>query len=138
MKPVRITIKAHQKNMNDSEQVDFVTEGKFAEKGGKKYYTYMETELSGMEGVKTLIKVDESEDVVEIIRYTDHDSAMIYKLKETTESKYITPYGYMDITIHTHEMKLELDDEGHGIIYLEYYLNIMGEEMNNKVEIIVR
>lgn len=137
MRAVKLTIKAEQKNMADSEQVDLVTEGKYVQRGSKRYYTYTETELSGMEGVKTLIKVDEQSDTVEIIRYIDGESAMVYKLKETTESKYITPYGYMDITIHTHQMNLELDENGLGVICLEYYLNIMGEEMNNKVEITI-
>jgi len=138
MEEVKIKLKAIQKNIQDEDTVELVTEGSYYEKNGKQYYTYMETEISGMEGTKTLIKVSKEENKIQIIRYGEGKSTMTYILGEKTNTEYVTPYGNMDMEIHTHEVKINLDENGRGTIYLHYYLDLMGEELNNIIDIEIR
>ena len=56
MKKVRIHVKSYEKNNNEKAAIETVSFGRMAEKNGKFYVFYDETEAVGMQGTKTTIK----------------------------------------------------------------------------------
>ena len=56
MKKVRIHVKSYEKNNNEKATIETVSFGRMAEKNGKFYVFYDETEAVGMQGTKTTIR----------------------------------------------------------------------------------
>lgn len=54
MKKVRIHVKSYEKNNNEKAAIETVSFGRMAEKNGKFYVFYDETEAVGMQGTKPL------------------------------------------------------------------------------------
>ena len=58
MKKVRIHVKSYEKNNNEKAAIETVSFGRMAEKNGKFYVFYDETEAVGMQGTKTTINTE--------------------------------------------------------------------------------
>ena len=75
----------------EPQKMELMTPAKFYEKGKSFYIAYEETELSGMEGDKTVLKI--SDEKVVMIRYGSNPSEMIFVKGEKYATDYTTPYG---------------------------------------------
>ena len=64
MQPVKITVKSVSGLPGSRDNLETVSYGQLAERGGKYYVLYEETKATGMEGTKTTIKWDEESVVV--------------------------------------------------------------------------
>lgn len=120
----------------DENRIELTAVGRQYAKNGINYITYHETELSGMEGTTTLLKV--TEDCVAVIRMGKIEHKQEFRLGEKTYSTYITPYGQMKMAATTNRLDLAYDGV-RGKIYVEYELEIDGQlQSYNELTIDIR
>jgi uncharacterized beta-barrel protein YwiB (DUF1934 family) len=110
----------------EKSEIEFFAEGSYIEKNGIIYITYKETELSGMEGTTTTLKIAEKS--LSIMRFGTHNSKLEFRQGEQTLTNYHTPYGNIEIIIDTHLLDMNLQLEGKSTIYLKYSLQANAEE----------
>lgn len=124
MDSVKITIRARQKDLNGKvEIVEHKAHGSYGCRGGKHYLRYVDKHLSPSEHVPTVIKFSDRE--LTIIRQGLVSSRQNFVLQGETRADYHTPYGMMELVMHTHELSSEFQD-GQGSIHLVYSLAANG------------
>jgi len=97
---------------------------KFYVKGSTRYITYEETELTGMEGDKTMLKLDD--DKVSMTRYGSNPSEMVFIEGERYETDYTTPYGVFKMENTASEVTMKVKRDGTGHLEVVYILKISG------------
>lgn len=130
---VRIKIKGKQTDENGKEDIiELLTEGKFYKKRDIYYIVYEETEISGMEGTTTTLKIEG--DKVSMKRFGSNTSDMVFEKGKRFNTYYMTPYGNLDMEILTNKMEIDISDTGKGNIELGYRVNISNSiESNNEL-----
>ena len=100
-KDVWLTIRSRQQFEGcDEERVNLETAATLYERGGKYYIAYEESELTGLEGTKTTVKLDGK--TVTLIRTGTFPSHMLFSEDERHVGLYQTPVGSeMAIATHT-------------------------------------
>ncbi|WP_026887502.1 DUF1934 domain-containing protein [Clostridium beijerinckii] len=106
---------------NEEDLIGVVTPGDFYEIEEGFRVEYEETKLSGMEGTKTTIIV--RNDSFDLIREGTTETKMEFRKNYGTISLYKTPYGIMDLKIHTRKLDINISKEG-GTINAMYILEI--------------
>jgi len=119
-KKALISVKTVQDIGGEKEVIELVTEGDFYRLGEDFIAEYDETEISGMEGTRTTLKIEK--DKVSIIRRGTTNSDLEFKKGETTFSLYSTPFGVLNITIKPTLVEINVDENG-GNVKLEYQVN---------------
>ena len=112
-------------NELDTEDViEVVTPGEFfvTEDGFKAVYE--ETEISGMDGTTTILTM--LDDALVLEREGSTSAKMDFKKGETSISLYNTPYGVLDLQIHTEDLDIVIDENG-GNIVAKYSLELAGQ-----------
>ena len=108
----------------------------FARKEGIQYIRYEESSVTGLEGVKTTIKI--YEDSIVLLRTGAVNMRHQYIRGEERESTYETPLGDLHMAVKTHELTVDFHD-GTGRVHLGYDISIEGEwQFYNQLEIDVR
>jgi len=105
----------------EEENLELVTEGKYYKKGSTYYITYKESQVTGMEGTTTTLKISDGE--VTILRFGTVNSQMVFKKGQKSYSYYDTVYGAFTIAIFSNEVDINVDDNG-GEIRVDYTLEI--------------
>lgn len=91
-KDVWLTISSQQQFAGcDEENIDLQTAATLYERGGKYYIAYEESELTGLEGTKTTVKLDGK--TVALIRTGTFPSHMLFAEDERHVGLYQTPVG---------------------------------------------
>ena len=137
-----ITLKIVGKNNIDEEEetIEFVTEGKLYERDGSLYIVYDETELLGMPGCKTSIKIQPGK--VKMARFglnKEKTTEMEFEKGKRYQNKYSTDYGVFSLELVTNEMLQDMNYQEGGELLLDYHvsLNGLGDARNIlKVEVI--
>ncbi|RKD33483.1 DUF1934 domain-containing protein [Thermohalobacter berrensis] len=123
MKEVTLKIKGTQTNSEGEENtIELVTEGKFYKKNDTYYIIYDESEISGMEGSTTTLKIED--DKVLMQRFGTSKSKLVFEKGKKHKSQYHTAYGNMDIEVITNSMDIKISDSGKGKIDLSYRINL--------------
>ena len=127
MDKVLIKIKARQE-VDGSEPEDFLdllTSGKHYNKDGVVYLIYEETELSGIPGCVTSLKLDG--ETLSMRRYGIAAQELRFQKGQKWLGLYETPLGTMDMEIYTNDLVADLKHEGaSGTITVDYNLNLKG------------
>lgn len=135
MKKVRIHVKSYEKNNNEKAAIETVSFGRMAEKNGKFYVFYDETEAVGMHGTKTTIKWNY--DNVVIIRSGTVESRQEFAQGLECISVYKTPYITFGLKTNTEYLYVYCRN-GIWNIELEYMLEIAGQEQSEmKIKITI-
>ena len=119
-KDVWLTISSQQQFAGcDEENIDLQTAATLYERGGKYYIAYEESELTGLEGTKTTVKLDGK--TVAPIRTEDERHVGLYQ----------TPVGSeMAIATHTSRVHNTIGEDG-GHLIIDYTVEVdnslMGE-----------
>lgn len=132
-----ISLKTLQNIEGDSEpnEIELTTKGKFAQRNGKFYIIYQETELTGFEDTTTTIKV--SEDQVSMTRSGKYNSKMVFRRGEKRLCSYSTPYGVIPVGVNPTNIESHLGDDG-GMVSIEYILDIDNNEyLTNRLNLTV-
>ena len=138
MKDITLKITGKQILENHEEdQMEFVTEGKLYLKNGAVYMLYDETELSGMAGCKTTLKLDGGTLRMKRIGQAGAGTEMYFEENKRFSSTYTTPYGPMELEILTRSVENAFDMETlSGKVAVCYDVSLQGmAEGKNKLEI---
>ncbi len=124
-KKVLISVKTTQYSDGDGqpETLELITEGDYIKKGNEYLAIYDETEISGMEGTTTTLRI--LEDSLNIIRKGTTTSDLLFKKGLNHVSLYATPYGAIEVTIRPRKVMIDVDDNG-GNVELEYEMEAPG------------
>lgn len=135
MKKVMIKIKSTQKPKGeDPEIMEFMTEGKHYIKNNAHYIVYEESEISGMKGCMTTLKLEEAK--IKMKRYGEANSELMFEKGKRHVSDYITPYGNFKLTILTQILEWNINEESKGKIHIKYDLSMQSVmESTNEMEI---
>ncbi len=107
--------------------IEFVSEGKHYQKNGYHYIIYQETELSGLAGHKTSLRL--AADSVTMRRYGEMPITMLFQVDQHHSADYYTPYGAIKIDYFTTALACQLSTE-RGSISIQYQLTINGLEQS--------
>lgn len=121
-KPVIIKIKGLQ-DMRDTreEKMELITLGKYSKRNGSYYVSYNESEVTGMEGVVTTVKI--KEDKVTVKRFGKVNASLVFEKNKRNICHYNTPYGAMMIGINTNRLSSNMDEDG-GMVDIDYSIDI--------------
>ena len=138
MKEITLKITGKQKLGDvEEDQMEFVTDGKLYEKNNSIYIMYDETEVSGMKGCTTTIKMTENS--LKMRRNGDlgMNTELYFETGKRFNSIYNTPYGPMGIEVLTDYVKNDFDKVSYrGNIAVEYKISMDGiVESQNKLTI---
>ncbi|EOD01679.1 DUF1934 domain-containing protein [Caldisalinibacter kiritimatiensis] len=135
MKEVKLKIVGKQINEDGEENViELVTEGKFYKKNDSIYLVYDESEISGMDGSTTTLKIQD--DKVMMKRFGSNNSKLIFEKGKKHKTGYQTPYGILDLEVITNKLNVDIVDGGKGSLSLSYRLNISNTmETKNELDI---
>lgn len=122
-----ISVSSKQKS-DENDVIEVVTPGDFYEKDGSYYAVYKETEISGMEGTTTTLKI--SNDKFSIIRIGSTSAKMEFDKKAKSVSMYNTPYGTLELKIETKSLSVDVGEKG-GDIQVNYNLSVSGQTPHN-------
>ena len=133
---IKITGKQVYEN-HEEDQMEFITDGKIYQRNNAVYMIYDESEVSGMEGCKTTLKL--SGDTLRLKRIGEGGSGseLYFEKNKRFCSTYDTPYGPMDIEVLTRSVDNDFDMETlSGIIAICYDVSLQGmAEGKNRIEI---
>lgn len=116
----------------EKNEIEFFVEGNYILKNDHVYITYKESEISGMEGTTTTLKITPSS--LNILRFGAYNSNLEFRGNEATLTNYQTPYGSIPIIINTTLLEIDLRQGEKSNIHLKYILETEGEEpLNNEV-----
>ena len=121
MKKVIITVNGIQITADEpAENMELITEGEYTFAHGSGFFTYEETEITGMAGTTTRFDFSPTEAV--ITREGSVSSKMLFVEGKKNVFLYNTPYGSMTMGIDTHSIKNKLTAKG-GTIDIDYTLS---------------
>lgn len=112
-------------DIGEKEKIEVVTVGEFSINGDEFIATYDETEISGMEGTKTTLKIKGNKVVLH--REGTTSTKMEFQKNNTQVALYNTPYGMLELKTSTKELDLDVDEKG-GNISIKYHLIAGGQE----------
>lgn len=119
---VMISVKARQSFEGmESDTIELVTEGQFDRDGAGYTLRYRESEATGMEGTTTIIRVEDGR--VTLLRDGPFQSQMVFEEGRRHLSLYQTPYGAMEVGVHTGHLRNGLNDAG-GDLEIDYHLEV--------------
>lgn len=109
------------------DQIEFITEGKIYEKNQATYLVYEESEVSGMPGCKTSLKL--FGDTIRMKRYGDNvgmDTVIEFEKGRRFEGFYDTPFGAIEMEVLTNDLVNNVTPDGKGSIDIDYHVSLKG------------
>ena len=121
MKDVIISITGVQNYPQGSDDaVELVTEGKYSFRDGKGVLSYMESELTGMQGTKTSFTF--TPDEVVLSREGTLTSRMVFREGTKNTFLYDTPFGSATMGLDTHRIHSTMGPRG-GDMEIDYVVD---------------
>lgn len=132
-----ITVIGTQRDGKGEEsRIELITAGRGYEKNGVRYIVYKDSEISGLEGVTTMLKIYDQ--YVVLVRTGSVDHKQEFRLDEKSYSMYHTPYGTMQMGILTKNIKMALASVI-GTLEISYELEMNGQwQSTNTLSISIR
>ncbi len=137
MKDVIISIKSMQDYAETGgDEIEMMTDGKYEHRNGVSVLSYKESELTGLEGTETTIKVEDGR--ITMTRSGAVTTQMIFAEGEKHYFAYETPFGAITMGLDTSRVNSTLGKNG-GDINLRYALNVDNAPLSkNEFKIKVR
>jgi len=121
-KDVIISVKGSQTSDNlDTNVLELVTEGKYYRRGNAYYVTYKESEVTGMEGTTTTLKV--ADGIVTLMRFGSVNTQFTFERGRKHVSYYDTVHGAFTVGIFANEVDINVNESG-GEIRVDYQIEI--------------
>jgi uncharacterized beta-barrel protein YwiB (DUF1934 family) len=121
-KNVIISVKGIQSSTGkDSNKLELITEGKYYRKGADYFITYKESQVTGMDGTTTTLKV--SDGVITLMRFGSVNTQFIFEKGQKHMSYYDTVYGTFTVSVVANQVNINMDDAG-GEIRVDYDIEI--------------
>lgn len=124
-KKVWLSISGTVKNEEDKDTLEFLTEGDLYKESDGACVTYEESEVSGMEGTVTTVRVDEQK--VSVIRLGTTNSIMEFESGKRNLTWYSTPYGDVTMGILTKDVLVNYNERKEPTkVMIDYNIEIEG------------
>lgn len=121
-KDVIISIRGLQTSEGETgDPITLVTPGRYYRKNDCYYISYEETELTGLEGTRTTLRV--KPDYVKLVRTGLYPSELVFELGKRHLSLYHTDYGDLSIVVSTQSIRSSLTDDG-GELDVKYAVEV--------------
>ena len=121
-KNVIISVNGRQSFGSDEmNSIELITEGKYYKKDEAYYIIYKESEITGMEGTTTTLKIVDGK--VTLMRFGMTNSQFIFERGQKHVSYYDTYYGAFTVGIYTHDVWINVDENG-GEVRVDYMVEI--------------
>ena len=130
MKDIFLRIIGNQLHGLEEEREDgmeFITEGRFARKGDAMYLIFEESELSGVEGYTTSLKI--TGEKVRMKRYGEEggiETAIEFEKGRKFTGWYETPFGTVAIEVLTNDVENKLEPDGAGTLGIDCSVSLKG------------
>ena len=98
--------------------------GDYIEREGSLFLSYVEQADSGLEGVRTVLRLSPGQPVA-INRYGDYPSQLLIASGKRYRCDYRTPYGALTLEVLGRKQRLEQNPQG-GCLHLSYQLELGG------------
>ena len=121
MKKVTISIKGLPAMPGNDDGFELMTDGEYSRKGGFSTFRYIESELTGQDGLMTTFDVEP--DRVILRRGDGYSGDMIFSEKQKHHFLYETPFGSIMMGIDTHSIKKNMGDDG-GSLEIRYDIEV--------------
>lgn len=113
---------------NEEEAIEVITKGMFYKKENCYYAVYDETEISGMDGTRTTLKI--KPDKFTLIRMGTTSARIDFQNNKKYVSFYSTPYGPLELAVQTNKLDINVNDDG-GNVYIDYTMALSGQKPSN-------
>ena len=138
MKEIMMKIIGTQMNADmEEDKMEFITEGKLYQKGDSMYLLYDESEISGMPGCKTRLKLKGG--TIKMKRIGEKvgiDTEIEFEKGKRYTGYYDTPFGAIEMEVLTDHIENNLTPEGKGTLDIDYHISLKGlAEGRNKLNI---
>ncbi len=110
--------------MENDELIEVITPGTLKIDDKEFVALYKETEISGMQGTDTKLRIGENYVVLE--REGSTSTKMHFEKNKPTVSLYNTPYGMLELSIDTKELEIDFKEDG-GKVTIEYEMQVAGQ-----------
>ncbi len=120
-KDVIISLKGSQSDEGEKDEIELVTEGLYYSEGSSHYITYDETEVTGLEGTTTTLKIEGSK--ITLLRSGRNNSQLIFEKGCRHICSYETPFGAFTIGVMSQKVDVDLS-ESSGMISARYRIDI--------------
>lgn len=129
MKDIMLKIVGRQitPDATEEDEIKFVTEGKLYEKDSATYLVYDESEVSGMPGCKTSLKLQGN--TIRMNRFSEGvglDTVIEFQKGHRYEGYYYTPFGAVEMEVLTNDVVNTLTPDGKGAIDIDYHVSLKG------------
>lgn len=123
---VMLKIKTRQiDSKGETDDMELITEGKYYKKNDAIYIVYEESEISGMVGTTTTLKV--LKNCVIMKRFGKTNSELVFEKGKRCKTKYKTIYGDLSMETLTKSVDINLNNDSKDIdININYDINISG------------
>ncbi|MBR5740505.1 MAG: DUF1934 domain-containing protein [Firmicutes bacterium] len=117
--------------------MEFITDGRLYQRNGYCYLIYDESEISGMEGLKTTLRFNDKSLKMKRTGKDGPQSELYFEEGRRFSSNYMTPEGSLGIEVLTTAVRNLVDKEaGKGRLDVEYDVSLDGmAEGRNKLTI---
>ena len=113
-------------------KLELVTEGSFYRDDQSYVLEYQESELSGMEGTTTRIRLNESSMSLE--RHGTYNAHFIFEKWKTYHGQYITPFGEVSMELFATGFGVDVDGDAlQGKVDVEYEMQMGGMRTSNQL-----
>lgn len=106
---------------SEKDEINLITQGRLYSKEGKFYISYDESEITGLAGTKTTLKLDGSK--IAMIRTGKSPSHLLFAQNERHVGLYQTGFGALTISTHTSSIVNDINENG-GKLSIDYTVEI--------------
>ena len=128
MKDIMVKIKSKQMSEeNGEDMMEFITEARLYERNGAIYLLYDETELSGIPGCKTRLRLRDDE--VQMKRFGESagvGNEIRFEKGKRYTGIYDTPFGPIELEVLTNDLNGQVTEDGKGQIDIDYSISLKG------------
>ena len=110
--------------MENDELIEVVTPGSLKKENDEIVAMYKETEISGMSGTDTKLRIGDEYIILE--REGTTSTKMHFEKDKPTISLYNTPYGMLELTIQTKKLDIDITEDG-GDVEIDYEMQVAGQ-----------
>ena len=121
-----ITMKSKQDIEGEEDLIEVTTVGNYSKKGNKFYVTYEGSEISGYDGSKTTIKINNTDNSLMLLRRGSTTTQMFFERGNKYTGLYNTPFGVLTVDVSTKDLKIDVGEDG-GEVSLDYFVGINNE-----------
>lgn len=135
---IQIVTTQFHSDREEPERIELTTEGTYRFKNNHLYLVYKESELSGMEGTTTTLKLIEGN--VSLKRHGTQNIDMLFSQGKRVKTLYHTPYGDIPMEILTRNIELDIkEDPFEAHVAIDYDISVKGLfEGKNKMTIVAK